>query len=59
LTSHRYASLNGYENQECIDPHCVEMASAAMIYFWFGSGKICTFLIRRIYWPISRCSTQS
>jgi hypothetical protein len=23
----------GYENQECIDPYCVEMARAAMIHF--------------------------
>jgi hypothetical protein len=34
----------GYENQECIDPHRVEMASAAMIYFGLDPGKFVCFL---------------
>jgi hypothetical protein len=34
----------GYENQECIDPNCVEMASAAMIHFGLDPGKFVRFL---------------
>ncbi len=34
----------GYENQECIDPYCVEMASAAMILFGLDPGKFVRFL---------------
>ena len=34
----------GYENQECIDPHHVEMASAAMIHFGLDPGKFVRFL---------------
>ncbi len=29
----------GYEQQERIDPHCVEMASAAMVHFGLDPGK--------------------
>ncbi len=34
----------GYENQECIDPYHVQMASAAMIYFGLDPGKLVRFL---------------
>ena len=34
----------GYENQECIDPYRVEMASAAMIHFGLDPGKFVRFL---------------
>ena len=34
----------GYENQECIDPYCVEMASAAMIHFGLDPRKFVRFL---------------
>jgi hypothetical protein len=34
----------GYEHQECIDPHRVEMASAVMIYFGLDPGKFVHFL---------------
>ena len=34
----------GYENQECIDPHHVEMASAAMIHFGLDPRKFVWFL---------------
>ncbi len=34
----------GYEGQECIDPHHIEMASAAMIYFSLDPGKFVRFL---------------
>jgi hypothetical protein len=33
-----------YENQECIDPHRVEMANAAMIHFGLDPGKCVCFL---------------
>ena len=36
----------GYENQECIDPYRVEMASAAMIHFGLDPGKFICFLSR-------------
>jgi hypothetical protein len=34
----------GYENQECIDPYRVEIASAAMIHFGLDPGKFVRFL---------------
>ncbi len=34
----------GYENQECIDPYPVEMASAAMIHFRLDPGKFVRFI---------------
>ncbi len=34
----------GYENQECNDPHCIEMASAAMIHFGLDQGKLVRWL---------------
>ncbi len=33
-----------YEQQERINPHCVEMASAAMIYFGLDPGKFVRWL---------------
>jgi hypothetical protein len=30
----------GYEQQDHIDPHCLEMASAAMIHFGLDPGKL-------------------
>jgi hypothetical protein len=35
-----------YENQECIDPHHVEMASAAMVHFGLDPGKFVCWLSR-------------
>ncbi len=35
----------GYEQQDHIDPHCVEMASVAMIHFGLDLGKIVPFLL--------------
>ncbi len=34
----------GYEQQDHIDPYCVEMASAAMIHFGLDPGKFVRFL---------------
>ncbi len=34
----------GYEQQDHIDPYCVEMASAAMIHFGLDPGKVVHFL---------------
>jgi hypothetical protein len=36
----------GYENQECIDPYHVDMASAAMIHFGLDPRKFVRFLSR-------------
>ena len=33
-----------YESQECIDPHRVEMASAAMVHFGLDPGKFVRWL---------------
>ena len=33
-----------YENQECIDPHRVEMASAAMVHFGLDPGEFVRWL---------------
>jgi hypothetical protein len=35
----------GYEQQDHIDPYCVEMASMAMIHFGLDSGKFVHFLL--------------
>ncbi len=35
----------GYKQQDCIDPYCVEMASAAMIHFGLVPGKFVRFLL--------------
>ncbi len=35
----------GYEQQNHIDPYCVEMASAAMIHFGLDPGKVIRFLL--------------
>jgi hypothetical protein len=35
----------GYEQQDHIDPHLVEMASAAMIHFGLDPGKVVRFLL--------------
>jgi hypothetical protein len=35
----------GYEQQDHIDPYCVEMASAAMIHFGLDPGKFLHFLL--------------
>jgi hypothetical protein len=34
----------GYKQQDHIDPHCMEMASAAMIHFGLDPGKFVCFL---------------
>jgi hypothetical protein len=34
----------GYENQECIDPYCADMANAAMIHFGLDQEKFVRFL---------------
>ncbi len=34
----------GYEQQDHIDPYCMEMASAAMIHFGLDPGKFVRFL---------------
>jgi hypothetical protein len=34
----------GYEQQDCINPYCMEMASAAMIHFGLDPGKCVRFL---------------
>ena len=43
FTSLRKPQLE-YENQECIDPHRVEMASAAMAHFGLDMGKFVRFI---------------
>jgi hypothetical protein len=35
----------GYEQQDCIDPYRMEMASAAMIHFGLDPGKVVHFLL--------------
>ncbi len=35
----------GYEQQDHVDPNCVEMASAAMIHFGLDPGKVVCFLL--------------
>jgi hypothetical protein len=44
-----FASLRdpcvGYKQQDHINPHCVEMASAAMIHFGLDTGKFVRFLL--------------
>jgi hypothetical protein len=35
----------GYKEQTCIDPHCIEMASAAMVHFGLDPGKCVRFLV--------------
>ncbi len=54
FTSLQYPCL-GYGQQDHINPHHVEMASMAMIHFGLDPGKICTFLVRRIYRPTLGC----
>jgi hypothetical protein len=34
----------GYDKQECIDPHCVKMAIAAMIHFDLDPRRFVSFL---------------
>jgi hypothetical protein len=35
----------GYEQQDHIDPHCMEIASTAMIHFGLDTGKFVRFLL--------------
>ncbi len=45
----------GYKQQDNIDPHCVEMASVAMIHFGLDSGKCVHFLSGKYtgqYWDV-------
>jgi hypothetical protein len=45
----------GYEQQDHIDPYCVEMASAAMIHFGLDPGKFVRFLSGKYtgqYWGV-------
>jgi hypothetical protein len=35
----------GYKQQDHINPHCMEMASVAMIYFGLGAGNCARFLL--------------
>ncbi len=34
-----------YEEQTHIDPHCIKMASAAMVYFCLDPGKFVSYLV--------------
>jgi hypothetical protein len=48
----------GYEQQDHIDPYCMELASAAMIYFGLDPGKFVRFLLGEYtgqYWDV-RCT---
>jgi hypothetical protein len=38
-------SCLGYEQQDHIDPHCIEMASVAIIHFDLDPGKSVCFLL--------------
>ena len=45
----------GYEQQDHINPYCMEMASAAMIHFGLDPGKFVRFLLGKYtgqYWDI-------
>jgi hypothetical protein len=45
----------GYEQQEHIDPYCVEMASMAMIHFGLDTGKFVRLLLGKYtgqYWDV-------
>ncbi len=45
----------GYEQQDHIDPYCVEMASTAMIHFGLDPGKFVCFLSGKYtgqYWVV-------
>jgi hypothetical protein len=47
----------GYEQQDHINPYCVEMASAAMIQFGLDPGKFVHFLLGKYtgqYWDVCR-----
>jgi hypothetical protein len=44
----------GYEQQDHINPYCVEMASADIIHFGLDPGKVVRFLLGK-YRPILRC----
>jgi hypothetical protein len=47
----------GYEQQDHIDPYCVEMTSAAMIHFGLDPGKFVCFLSGEYtgqYWDVCR-----
>jgi hypothetical protein len=52
----------GYENQECIDPYCVDMASTAMIHFGLDPGKFVRFPLSGEYtgqYQDVRCTLDS
>jgi hypothetical protein len=47
----------GYEQQDHIDPFCVEMASASMIHFGLDPGKFVSFLSGKYtgqHWDVNR-----
>jgi hypothetical protein len=51
----------GYEQQDHIDPHCIDMASAAMIHFVLDPGKFVRFLLGEYtdqYWDV-RCTLDA
>jgi hypothetical protein len=51
----------GYEQQDHIDPYCVEMASAAIIHFGLDPGKFVRFLSGEYtgqYWDV-RCTLDA